>query len=71
MRAQLTSLLGDILSRGTQADLRHAIASAIGGTSNNIKGVSTLGFSAERVYNQTQLQQVTDNLDALMNSVRR
>ena len=57
--------------RATINDLNNAIANAIAGTSNNTNGVGTLGQSADGGHNQSQMQQVLDKLDELMNALRR
>ncbi|MBL9178157.1 MAG: hypothetical protein JNM65_08845 [Verrucomicrobiaceae bacterium] len=67
MRSQLTSLNADILLRATGSDL----ASAIAGTSSNSNAVGTLGQGADATYNQTQMQQVLDKIDELINALRR
>ncbi len=67
MRSQLTSLNAEILARTTAADL----AAAIAGTSSNSNAVSTLGQSADSGYNQTQMQDVLNKLDELINALRR
>jgi hypothetical protein len=67
MRAQLTALNADLQARATAADL----AAAIGGTSNNSNAVSTLGQSADGGYNSSQMQQVLDKIDELINALRR
>jgi hypothetical protein len=71
MRSQLTSLNADIQQRATINDLNNAIANALAQTSNNSNGVSTLGQSADGNYNQTQMQQVLDKLDEMINALRR
>ena len=71
MRSQLTSLNADIQQRATQADVSNAIASALQQTSANSNGVSTLGQGADGSYNQTQMQDVLNKLDELINALRR
>jgi hypothetical protein len=51
----------------SSADLRNAIS----GTSNNSNGVSTLGQGADGSYNQSQMQDVLNKLDELINAPRR
>ena len=67
MRSQLTSLNADIQQRATFGDL----ANALNQTSSNSNGVSTLGQSADSNYNQTQMQDVLNKLDELINVLRR
>jgi hypothetical protein len=67
MRSQLTSLNADIQQRATITDLSNAIS----GTSNNSNSVSTLGQSADGSYNQSQMQDVLNKLDELINALRR
>ena len=67
MRSQLTSLNADIQQRATINDLNNAIA----GTSNNSNGVSTLGQGADGSYNQTQMQDLINKVDELINALRR
>ena len=47
------------------------LASAIQTTSTNSNGVSTLSQQADGFYNSSQLQQVMDKLDELINALRR
>ena len=67
MRSQLTSLNADIQQRATVNDLNNAIA----GTSNNSNSVGTLGQGAGGSYNQSQMQDVLNKLDELINALRR
>ncbi len=71
MRSQLTSLNADIQQRATQADLANAIANALQQTSNNSNGVSTLGQGADGSYNQSQMQDLINKVDELINALRR
>ena len=71
MRNQLTSLNADIQTRATAASVAADIAAAIAGTSNNSNGVSTLGQGADGSYNQSQMQDVLNKLDELINALRR
>ena len=71
MRSQLTSLNADIQQRATLNDLNNAIANALQQTSNNSNGVGTLGQGADGGYNQTQMQDVLNKLDELINALRR
>lgn len=48
-----------------------ALASAIGGTSNNSNGVATLGQSADPNYQQSQIQDLINKVDELINALRR
>jgi hypothetical protein len=45
--------------------------SAISGTSNNTNGVSTLGQGADSSYNQSQMQDLINKVDELINALRR
>jgi hypothetical protein len=67
MRDQLTSLNADIQQRTTFSDLSTAIL----GTSNNSNAVATLGMGADFTYNPSQMQDVINKLDELINSLRR
>ena len=67
MRSQLTSLNADIQQRASLGDLNNAIS----GTSSNSNGVSTLNQIANGGYDQSQMQQVLDKIDELINSLRR
>ena len=67
MRAQLTSLNADIQQRATINDLNNAIS----GTSNNSNGVGTLGMGADGSYNQSQMQDLINKVDELINGLRR
>jgi hypothetical protein len=71
MRSQLTSLNADIQQRATNNDLNNAIANALAQTSNNSNGVGTMGQTADGGYNQTQMQDVLNKLDELINALRR
>ena len=71
MRSQFTSLNADIQQRATINDLNNAIANALAQTSNNSNGVGTLSQGADGSYNQSQMQQVLDKLDELINALRR
>ena len=71
MRSQITSLNADIQQRATINDLNNAIANALAQTSNNSNGVSTMGQSADGSYNQSQMQDVLNKLDELINALRR
>ncbi|MBL9114787.1 MAG: hypothetical protein JNJ83_07235 [Verrucomicrobiaceae bacterium] len=71
MRSQLTSLNTDIQQRATVNDLNNAIANALAQTSNNSNSVSTLGQGADGSYNPSQMQDVLNKLDELINVLRR
>ena len=71
MRSQLTSLNADIQTRMTAAQVVSDITAAIAGTSNNSNSVSTLGQGADGSYNQSQMQDVLNKLDELINALRR
>jgi hypothetical protein len=67
MRSQLTSLHADIQQKAGITDLNNAIA----GTSNNTNGVSTLGIGADGSYNPSQMQDLINKMDELINALRR
>ena len=67
MRAQLQALRADILARATNADLTSNIA----GTSSNSNAVSTLGIGADGGYNPSQMQDLINKVDELINALRR
>jgi hypothetical protein len=71
MRSQLTSLNADIQARATIAAVVTDIANAIAGTSSNSNSVSTLGQTADGSYNQSQMQSLLDQMDELINVLRR
>ena len=71
MRSQLTALNADIQQRATINDLNNAIANALAQMSNNSNGVSTMGQGADGSYNQSQMQDVLNKLDELINALRR
>jgi hypothetical protein len=67
MRGQLTALNTDVQTRATQAQL----AGEIGGTSANSNGVATLGMVVSDPPTQGEVQAIADNLDELINALRR
>lgn len=67
MRAQLNALNAEIQNRATLGDLSNAFSS----TSANSNGVSTLGQGADGNYNQTQMQDLINKVDELINALRR
>jgi hypothetical protein len=67
MRSQLTSLNAEIQQRSTFADLANGISS----TSSNSNAVGTLSQGADPNYNQTQMQEVLNKIDELINALRR
>lgn len=67
IRDQLTSLHADIQSRTTFGDLGAQIA----GTSSNSNGVGTLGLFISDPPQQSEVQQIADKLDELINALRR
>ena len=71
MRSQLTSLNVDIQNRATINDLNNAIANALAQTSANSNGVNQLGQSADSSYNQSQMQDLINKVDELINALRR
>ena len=56
---------------GLNQAISETVNAAIADTSNNSNGVATLGQSASGGYDQTQMQQVLDKLDELINALRR
>ena len=52
-------------------DLNNAIANASAHTSNNSNGVGTLGQGADGGYNQSQMQDLINKVDELINALRR
>jgi hypothetical protein len=71
MRAQLTSLNTDIQTRTTAAQVNATVSGAIGGTSANSNSVGTLGMSVSDPPTQSEVQQIADKLDELINALRR
>ncbi len=58
-------------AQGPPGEISQAqLNSAISGTSNNTNGVSTLGQSADGSYNQTQMQDLLNKMDELINALR-
>jgi len=47
------------------------LASAISGTSNNSNAVATLGQSTDPNYQQSQIQDLINKVDELINALRR
>ncbi|MBK8036879.1 MAG: hypothetical protein IPK22_07035 [Verrucomicrobiaceae bacterium] len=47
------------------------LSNAISGTSNNCNNVSTLGQGADGSYNQSQMQDLINKVDELINALRR
>ena len=47
------------------------LSNAISGTSNNSNNVSTLGMGADGGYNPSQMQDVINKVDELINALRR
>ena len=73
MRAQLTSLDADIQSRVTQPQLNAAAAinATLPQTSANSNAVSTLNLVVDSSYNPSQLQDMANKIDELLNALRR
>ena len=46
------------------------LSNAISGTSNNTNGVTTLGISADGGYNPSQIQDLINKVDELINALR-
>ena len=55
----------------TNSDLSNAITNAMISTSANTNGVSTLGQAADNSYNPTQMQDLINKMDELINALRR
>ncbi|MBL9114402.1 MAG: hypothetical protein JNJ83_05295 [Verrucomicrobiaceae bacterium] len=62
MRSQLT---------GLNDNIQAVVNAAISNTSANSNSVSTLNQGADSSYNQTQMQDVLNKLDELINVLRR
>ena len=56
---------------GLNQAISDAVNAAIAGTSSNSNGVATLSQGANGGYDQTQMQQVLDKIDELINALRR
>lgn len=67
MRAQLTALDDSIQQRVTYGFLSNAIS----GTSSNSNSVGTLNQSADSSYNSSQIQDLINKVDELINALRR
>ena len=55
----------------TQTDLNNAVQNTLSQSSNNSNAVSTLSQSADASYSATQMQDVLNKLDELINALRR
>ena len=55
----------------TQADLNNAELNMLSQSSANSNGVNTLGLTADGSYNPTQMQDLINKVDELINSLRR
>lgn len=55
----------------TQTDLNNAVLNMLSQSSNISNGVSTLGLTADSTYNPSQLQEVINKIDELINALRR
>lgn len=55
----------------SQVDLSNAITDVLTQTSNNSNGVGTLSQSADSIYNQTQMQDMLNKMDELIQALRR
>ncbi len=75
MRAQLQALNALIQARATPADVataaNNAQAAAIGASSNNSNSVNSISQSADGSYNQSQMQDVLNKIDELIQALRR
>ena len=67
IRSQLTALNADTQVRVTTSALDAAIAT----TSSNSNGVSPLSQTANPDYSQSQMQDVLNKIDELINTLRR
>ena len=57
--------------RATINDLNNAIANALAQTSNNSNGVAGLGMAVSDPPTQSEVQQIVNKLDELINALRR
>jgi hypothetical protein len=71
MRTQLNALNDDIQTRCTVALMNATVSNAVGTTSSNSNSVGTLSMSADGNYNSSQLQDIINKLDELINALRR
>ncbi|WP_294227571.1 hypothetical protein [Prosthecobacter sp.] len=55
----------------SQTDLNNGLLNNLSQCSNNSNGVNTLGQGADGSYNQSQMQDVLNKLDELINALRR
>lgn len=55
----------------TQTDLNNGLLNNLSQCSNNSNGVGTLGQGADGSYNQTQMQDLINKVDELINALRR
>lgn len=55
----------------SQTDLNNGLQNNLSQCSNNSNGVSTLGQGADGSYNQTQMQDLINKVDELINALRR
>lgn len=62
MRSQLT---------GLNDNIQAVVNAAFSNTSANSNGVSTLGMGADGSYNQSQMQDLINKVDELINALRR
>ncbi len=71
IRAQLMALHDEIQQRVTINDVNTLIANALLLASSNSNAVGTLNMGADGIYNSSQLQDVSNKLDELINTLRR
>jgi hypothetical protein len=71
MRGQLNALNDDIQTRATSAALASNVANLLAITSNTSNSVAKLSQAADSSYNQTQMQDVLNKLDELLDALRR
>jgi hypothetical protein len=55
----------------TQTDLNNTAQSLLSQSSANSNGVNTLGLTADGTYNQSQIQDLINKVDELINALRR
>lgn len=67
LRSQFTALNADMQIRATTA----ALDAAIAGTSSNSNAVAPISQGASADYSQSQMQDVLNKLDELINTLRR
>jgi hypothetical protein len=71
MRDQLNALKEEIDAHPTVSELGEAIGGAVAGSSANTNAVSTLGFTVSDPPTQSEVQQLLEKLNELINAARR